>query len=244
MASPGYVVASINIKAILSCLVNREFPGKHLGSSHWAHSRHRGNGGLSLRNRIELQCLGRLVEESFPVIVPQDSISLAGDDHRDGSLGVELHQTVRQAHNVKVSVLELAGSILVVIGLHLKCLACVVCRVPLDRVRLDKPGAACAGSGDGRTANGGLVKHPGAGRFLEQERTVLAVICKGLGRFVKHHGHSGHLYGYGRDVLLLFKSRGCNFLGEDKLFYIVGRFTHHLDAYGIVRQRGYQKVSL
>ena len=69
--------------------------------------------------------------------MPKDSIALAGDDHRDGGLGVELHQTAGQAHNVQIAVLELAGSKLVVIGLHLKGLACVVCWVSLDRIRLD-----------------------------------------------------------------------------------------------------------
>ena len=64
---------------------------------------------------LHLHAVGQGIELRQAVVVPQQGVSLAGQDHRDRNLGVDLGQTPRETADIEISVLELAGAVQVLV---------------------------------------------------------------------------------------------------------------------------------
>ena len=69
----------------------------------------------SLTSRCERKGVISRVEFHKTIVVPQDSVALATDEHGDGDLGVHLCKTPREASDIGKTILELSESIEVLI---------------------------------------------------------------------------------------------------------------------------------
>ena len=59
---------------------------------------------------LEAHTLTTGVELSHSVVIPENTIALAGDKHRDGDLRVDLGKTARETTHIAIAILELSQS--------------------------------------------------------------------------------------------------------------------------------------
>ena len=59
---------------------------------------------------LEAHTLTTGVELSHSVVIPENTIALAGDKHRDGDLRVDLSETARETTHIAIAILELSQS--------------------------------------------------------------------------------------------------------------------------------------
>ena len=110
----GHFLTHIQHDPVVACLVNREIhlvdiPLTYLPSATFrCRDIHHFAGAFSL---LSVKCKSADVagvEVRFAVVVPQDAITLARDEHGDGDLRVHLRQSATESTHVAIAVLELS----------------------------------------------------------------------------------------------------------------------------------------
>ena len=231
------MVAHIQVQAVSAALLHRKFAAIGGRGRHPAGSRCRDGGGFR-RQRLQGRGIRCRVEVRPAVVVPEDAVTLAGEDHRGDDLGVVLGEPARQAHDVQLPVLELARPEQMVAVLHDETLPGEVGGFVADGFRLGQRRPVRALGGDGRTLDHRFFQQPASRLFPDEQVPVPVIVQQGLRLPVVPDPEFLELQGDALGVFLHGKPGLCRFFRENQFFHVVRGRTLHPDADGVVRKRG------